>query len=197
VFRGLVASIAIAATATTGCSFAFVRGPGDVGDPPRTYPECTDSLAWPVVDGVMGLFSLAFAASPQEERYDSSTDTYEQSSKTEQVTSGLLMAAAFIGGAIYGYTRVSSCKEARSAFEASVPPQQPYYPPQQPYYPQQPQPYYPQPYPQPYPYPQPQPPPQQPQPGFEGGACLANNVCGQGLVCASNLCVRPAGPGGP
>lgn len=230
--RRLVA--ALVAVSFTGCSFALVRGPGDVENPPRVYPDCTDSLAWPVTDGILGLLFLAVGANA--DGYDSSTDTYSSDTHDQQVASGLITAAAFVASAVYGYTRVSSCREARDQFTASAPQQNPYgypgqypqpypgqqpypYPGQQPYpYPStQPQPYpstQPQPYPaQPQPYPsQPQPyPPQQPQyptqvypqqpqgpqPGSEGGTCMANNACNTGLVCASNLCVRPVqGPPG-
>lgn len=193
------ALLALFAMTTNGCSFAFVRGPGDVESPPRVYPECTESLAWPVVDGVMGLFSLAFAASPTQDRYDPETDSYEKTDRSEQLIAGLLMAAAYVGGAIYGYSRVSACKDARLAFASSVPQQMPppYYPygypaPQYPYPSQPPPPYtYPQPYPTQPSYPQ-QPP--QAQPGMEGGQCLAGATCGAGLVCASTICVRQPPP---
>ncbi|MBA3539568.1 MAG: hypothetical protein H0T79_08050 [Deltaproteobacteria bacterium] len=167
-----LASLAIAVS-VAGCSLAFVHGPGDVGTPPRVYAECTDSLLWPVIDGVLGLSSLGIILNPDDTE-GSGTGSNERAA---QITSGVIMAAAFTASAIYGWTRVSSCQESRAAFLASAPPPQPmYYPPQ---------PYAPQPY------------PQGPQPGTEGGVCMASNVCAQGLVCASNLCVRaPSGPPG-
>lgn len=131
--------------------------------------------------------------------------------------------AALAGaGAIVGFRRVGKCRASRETFLVAYPqgaPVAPYpgqYPPAQGYAPQPgapplqgygPPPGAPSsqgygPPPQAYPPPPQGPPPPlpagwvpAPQPaGAEGGACFANNVCTQGLVRGSGLCVRPQPP---
>jgi hypothetical protein len=212
-----IALVAIVSLVSSGCSFLLVRGPADTGNPPRAYPLCTDSMTWPAVDGALGLlFGIGmFSAINQsdEEYMAANPDTSADDQRTQAAISlGILAAVAGVS-AFVGYQRVNRCGVAREEFAKAYPqgqnlptwgaPQgypQPYPQP----YPQQgyppPQPGYPQPYPQqpppyqPQPQPQPNPPPQQVPAGYEGGACMTQSVCMQGLVCASGYCVRPPAP---
>lgn len=206
----------VAIISMSGCSFLFVRGPQDLGNPPRAYPLCTSSMTWPAVDGALALLfgiGMFSALNQSDEQYMSGNpDRDAEDQRTEAAISlGIFTVAAGVS-AVIGYQRVNRCGTAREEFAKAYPqgqgmptwgaPQpgypQPGYPqpgyPQQGYpqqgYPQQPQPGYP---PQPYPQSTPQPgnPPQQIPAGYEGGACMAPSSCQQGLVCASGYCVRP------
>lgn len=189
----------VLAGSLTGCSFFMTRGPVDAGNPPRAYPSCTDSMTWPIVDGVLtGLFVAAMVGAIADE--DSmSTSEDGDSTRAEQITSALLFAGLTGTSAYVGYNRVSRCRGATERFHAAYPNGMPAYQP----YPYQP--YYPQPYPavQPQPYPaQPAqtPPPTTPAPpatvptalGTEGDVCASTDECATGLTCTSNVCLRPA-----
>ena len=177
----------------TSCSFVFTSGP-DSG-PPRAYPRCTSSMAWPVVDGVLtALFLTAtITAIATDEKSSSSLDDDGESSKAAQITSSALFTVAAGASAYVGYRRVSGCRNAREQFASQYPQGVQPYPYAQPY---------PQPYPaqQPYPYPAQQPPAPQPAPpppavptalGTEGDVCANNIECATGLTCTANVCVRP------
>jgi hypothetical protein len=187
-----LASVAVAgltALSLTGCSFLFVRGPGD---PPPTpypvYPECTASMTWPVVDGVLAaVYGIAAIGMFVDDGGDAPGDDDDM---TEAGVASLLVAIAAGAGSFVGYRRVSACRDARDAYLMTYPRGFPGY--SQPGYPQ---PGYPQPgYPQPG-HPQGYPPPYGPAPhipaGYEGGACMPDQSCAAGLVCASGMCVRP------
>jgi hypothetical protein len=177
-----------ACVALSGCSFFMVRGPSDP-QPQHGYaaaePDCTDSMGWPIADGVLAgvfLMSALGAVAQTDEQPMSTLD--DDRDHNEVVASGLVMGSIAAASAYVGYSRVRRCREAREQYAASNPygPQpyaqpygpQPYgpYPGQYPVqaYPQaqpqaypQPQPYpqaQPQAYPQPQPYPQPYPQPQ-------------------------------------
>jgi hypothetical protein len=213
----VLALVAMVSMVASGCSFMLVRGPQDLGTPPRAYPLCTDSMTWPAVDGALALLfgiGMFSALNQSDEQFMSGNpDRDADDQRTEAAISlGLLTAVAGVS-AFIGYQRVNRCGSAREEFAKAYPqgqglptwgapqgyPQQGY--PQQGYpqqgYPQQPPQGYPQQPPQGYPQqpqPQPQPYPPQPQPtpaGYEGGACMSQSVCMQGLVCASGYCVRP------
>jgi hypothetical protein len=208
-----VALVAIVSLVSSGCSFLLVRGPQDTGTPPRAYPLCTDSMTWPAVDGALallmgiGMFS-AINQSDEDYAINNPDDPADEQRTQAAISLGILTAVAGVS-AFIGYQRVNRCGTAREEFAKAYPQGQnlPTWGAPQGYPPQG----YPQPYPQqgyPQPYPQ-QPPPQQggyaPQPypttqppptpaGYEGGACMTQSVCNQGLVCASGYCVRPPTP---
>ncbi len=183
------------AISLTGCSFLLTSGPGD--SPPRTYPDCTTSLGWPIVDGVIGGLMLAAALGTALDNNGGSTD---MKADTTAIVGTVVIGAAFGVGSYIGYTRVSACRQARSQFTAAFPGVQPIgYPspyPQPQGYPQ-PQ-AYPQPQPQPQPAPQPAPQPRRPLDppasalGTEGDVCMRSEECATGLACSGNVCIRPA-----
>jgi hypothetical protein len=207
-----VALVAIVSLVSSGCSFLLVRGPQDTGTPPRAYPLCTDSMTWPAVDGALallmgiGMFS-AINQSDEDYAINNPDDPADEQRTQAAISLGILTAVAGVS-AFIGYQRVNRCGTAREEFAKAYPQGQNLptwgapqgYPPQgypQPY----PQQGYPQPYPQqpppqggyaPQPYPTTQPPPT--PAGYEGGACMTQSVCNQGLVCASGYCVRPPTP---
>ncbi len=163
------------AISLTGCSFAFTSGPprSEVAAP--VYPDCTSSMAFPVIDGIFGGLMLAGAIGIGLD--DNQSEFEDDDSKAGAVIGYALLGAVYAAGAFTGHSRVSKCRSARAQYLATYPggaAPYPYpagypYPGQQPY-PQGQQPYPPgqQPYPpgqQPYPQgQQPYPPGQQPYP---------------------------------
>jgi len=161
----------------SGCSFIFSEGP-----PPNhqrlPYFDCSTSYAPPVLDtiwgGLNGLGAIAAMGSSDEEwKADQGSD------RSTVIGVGLVWLAVSGASAIYGYSKVGQCREAkdqlmlrmmRPAAPQAWPPQpQPQYPP--PGYPAPP-PGYPAPppgYPAPPPG-QPAPPPGQPAPAPPGTA---------------------------
>ena len=199
----------ILAIAVTGCSFFLTSGPSD-DQPRRTYPSCTTSNTWPIVDTVFAaifLSAMVGAISEDDDRETSIDDN--EASKAEKITSAALFTGLTGVSAYLGYKRVSACRGARKEFQATngygyrgaypygaYPGQQPYpaqpqsYPGQQP---AQPQPYpgqYPAPYPgqaQPQPYPSQPAAAPQPQPPAGSQPTAVPSVLGtEGDVCASN-----------
>lgn len=210
--KRVVALVAILSMLSSGCSLLLVRGPQDLGTPPRAYPLCTQSMTWPAVDGALallfGITTFAAIGQSDEQYVINNPDKSADEQRTEaSITLGVLTALAGVS-AFIGYQRTRRCGAAREEFARAYPqgqgmptwgapqpgypqpgyPPPPQYPPQPPPYPTQPQQGYPQ-----------QPPPQQGYPqqpapspaGYEGGACMSQSVCNQGLVCASGYCVRP------
>ena len=46
---------AVLALTVPSCSFVFTSGPGAVGNPPVAYPECTESMTWPIIADLCGV----------------------------------------------------------------------------------------------------------------------------------------------
>jgi hypothetical protein len=179
----------VASLALVGCSFVFVHAP-DTSAPPNVYPDCTARKAWPIVDTVLaGVYAAAAVSAIQREDDPMSPpgtdETKSQLSPRAAAAVSLGFAAIAGAGAFVGFRRVGKCRASRSEFLVRYPNGAPTLAPMPGPYPPPPQPSGP---------PQPLPPGWIPTPmpaGYEGGACFANNVCAQGLVCASGLCVRP------
>lgn len=181
----------------TGCSFVFTSGPPEQ---PRSYPDCTSSMTWPVVDGVFSaIFLLAMVSAIAGDETTMTGNEDDNATRGEKIGTSAVLAVATGAGAFVGYRRVARCRAARSSFyqNGSYPYGAPYgYP--QPYPATQPPPYpgtQPAPQPQPYYPPQPQPQPQPPPPssglGTEGDVCAASAECATGLTCQGNVCIRP------
>ncbi len=159
-------------------------------------------MTWPAVDGALALLfgiGMFSAINQSDDEYTlGNPNTSADDQRAEATISlGLLTVVAGIS-AFIGYQRVNRCGTAREEFARAYPQGQslPTWGAPQPYpYPQQgyPQPYPPQGYPPPYqPQPEATPPPPQTPAGYEGGACMAQSVCAEDLVCASGYCVRPS-----
>jgi hypothetical protein len=198
-------SIALALVVSlSGCSFFLTRGPDNtpmMGPAPSSYayfPDCTDSMTYPMIDAVVtGLAVLGIVASIADNSGNNGT-----TSRNQAIGSALVIGGVFGASGYVGYGRVNRCKSARVQFIAANPG---YVPTSAPSYPSGGFPTT-SPYAQPQ-APQPAPPPQQPQPyvppapqarpatlGTEGDVCNGQAECSAGLVCASNLCVKPPRP---
>lgn len=164
-------------------------------------------MTWPALDGggaLLMLILMASALAQSDEDYLRANPDRDADQQRREATlvSGIFAAVAS-ASAVYGYTRVSKCKDAREAYAAAHP-RRPAPPANIPLYRQQGAPPFGAPPPQqgdpPAPYP---PPPQQGDPlppgpavspGVEGGPCLADGTCDAGLMCGAGSCVRPAEP---
>ncbi len=165
---------AVVTLTVTGCSFVLVDGPGQVGNPPAVYADCTDSMMWPIVDGVLAASMLLSGVGVLGATRDES-DTAEDGGAAGAV-SAVVMAAAFGASAYFGYKRVSKCDRVREQFLAANPngmrqqyaggggqPVQPAQPAYQLVVPIN---------------------PPTALVGHDGGYCTPQNTCNPGLVCA-------------
>ncbi len=167
VFVGLV-TVSLA-----GCSLFLTRGPSK-DSVATTAPDCTSSMTWPAVDGVVAaVLTLTMISAISQDNNSATSDDPD----SDAIASGFIIAGAAGISALVGHSRVSKCKRANETFMAQAygqqqqqtayPYQQGYGYPQPQQYPQQgyPQQGYPQQYPQPTSPPQPTYPPA-PQPGY-------------------------------
>jgi len=98
------AAAAIALTAVSGCSLAFVEGPPK-DHASRHFFDCTSSLLAPGLDATMaGIMALGTVGALSDGSNDKS-----------QVVDGTVLAAAALASATYGYIRVSRCRDAKDA----------------------------------------------------------------------------------
>ncbi|MBX3161453.1 MAG: hypothetical protein KF773_36165 [Deltaproteobacteria bacterium] len=186
-----------AAISLTGCSFFLTQNPPERTSPPSAIPpECTAQMTWPTVDAIIaGLSIIAVVGAITQ-----GEDTTRTENRGSAIASSLVLAGVAGAGAYVGHNRVKSCRFAQNEFNAAyyrnggVPGQPPFaggpnsngYADAPENTPQQPRAYVPQ-------GPQgPQGPQTPARPlATEGDVCNAEVVCGLGLVCASNLCVKP------
>ncbi len=156
------AVVGVVAVSLTGCSLFLTRGPSkdSVASAP---PDCTNSMTWPAVDGVVAaVLTLAMISAISQDNTSATSDDPD----SDAIASGFIVAGAAGISALVGHSRVSKCKRANETFMAQAYGQQQQYPygyQQQGYgYPQRPQ-YPPQGYPPQGYQPQPTYPP---QPGY-------------------------------
>lgn len=164
--RSRIASTVVVALTTvslTGCSLFLTRGPQkDTPSGPATAmtpaPDCTNSMTWPAVDGVIaGVLTIAMISAISQDNNQQTADDPD----SDAIASGFIIAGAAGISALIGHSRVSKCRRANETYMAQAYGQQqqayPYGYQQQGYgYPQQgyPQQGYPQQYPQQPGYPQ-------------------------------------------
>jgi hypothetical protein len=154
----------VASLSLVGCSVLFVRGPGDpTPTPAPIYPNCDESNAMPYIDASIAALYLLVAVVALSDKNSLSTSSNSSDAQASAVTAGLLAGGVFGTSAYIGFSRTSACHERRMQFMQTYGNQ--YYMPQPVYYPPQ-------------------------QPASEGQTCHPQLGCLQGLVCASNLCVR-------
>jgi hypothetical protein len=106
----LVSSLLLMATiGTGGCSWIFVNAPPNNHES-LPYFDCTSSNAAPVLDTIWGALNaigaISAAATP-DEKWNYAT------SKSSTMIVGLLWTAVMIPSAIYGYSNVSKCNQAK------------------------------------------------------------------------------------
>ena len=100
--------LALWATLSSGCSFLFVDGP-----PPkqqRGYLRCTESMAWPAVDGVitgLQVVRTLYAMSLSDADYEGSG-----LSRSGDIGFGIALTALFLTSSIVGAGRVNECRGA-------------------------------------------------------------------------------------
>jgi hypothetical protein len=145
------------------CSFVTTSAP----KAPPNPPSCSESFGSPALDlvgAVIGGPTLAFLAWALTE--DNLTN------RQSDTVIGLTMATTFVAfgaSAVFGFSRVSRCKDAHGAYRGQMMMQQPYYAPPV--------------------YAPPVYAPPEPPAGTERGLCRADQTCDAGLTCASNRCV--------
>lgn len=113
-FSIVVLSLLAVAVLLSGCSLAFTSGPDHPSDP-RVFPDCTDSMVFPTLDGLTAVSILL-------------TPTHGGSSDGADVAA-LAAFTAFTAGSLIGYRRVEKCKAARNWYIANQPMATPPQPP--------------------------------------------------------------------
>ena len=120
-----------------GCSFIFTRGPPPTPPPGRdggrsrtAPPDCTSSVAAPVVDTVLGTASVALVVAGVAgatykdppcrtgEWFCGFGNGWTQAAGAGAIIVGTLTGALFIASAAVGYTRTAAC---RAAVESRAP----------------------------------------------------------------------------
>jgi hypothetical protein len=100
--RAGLAAGAIALTAVSGCSLAFVDAPPR-DHASRHFFDCTSSMLAPGLDATLaGIMALGVAGAMADGSHDSTS-----------VVDGTLVAAGALASATYGFIRVSRCREAK------------------------------------------------------------------------------------
>jgi hypothetical protein len=100
--RAGLAAGAIALTAVSGCSLAFVDAPPR-DHASRHFFDCTTSMLAPGLDATMaGIMALGVVGAMSDGSHDSTS-----------VVDGTLVAAGALASATYGYLRVSRCRDAK------------------------------------------------------------------------------------
>jgi hypothetical protein len=154
--RAVTAVLLFASVSNFGCSLMLTQGP-PANHAELPYFDCTTSYAPPVLDTIWGGLNLLGALTAAGR-----TDA-DLPNRSTVMAVGLGWALLSGASAIYGYTRVAACQEAKASWmmrqarpQPTWNPGYPGYPPGQPY---------PQYGPAPSPYPPPPQYPQQPPPG--------------------------------
>ena len=140
--------IVLALALLSGCSFVFVSGP-PANHEQLPYVACTESRVAPVLDtifAVLQTLNFIYAASISDETWAENYNGDPPISRSTSIPLYAVGALLGAGGAYYGYSRTSACRDAKDlALSRSQrnygqpqtwPPQQPY-PPQGPYAPPQ------------------------------------------------------------
>ena len=100
--RAGLAAGAIALTAVSGCSLAFVDAPPR-DHASRHFFDCTSSMLAPGLDATFaGIMALGVAGAMADGSHDSTS-----------VVDGTVIAAGALASATYGFIRVSRCREAK------------------------------------------------------------------------------------
>jgi hypothetical protein len=101
---GLIGTMVFALTLQSGCSFLFVKGPPAHHAEMATF-DCSESNAWPVVDAVWAALNGLGAASAAGD---------DQNPQQDQIVAvGIAWLAVSGISAIYGFSKVSECNDAK------------------------------------------------------------------------------------
>jgi hypothetical protein len=99
---------------TTGCSFVFAKGPPD-GHREVEYFQCTESRVAPILDVVGVGFSIAGAATAED---DPTTGLFDEDrdplplSRGTKIAMNVAVGAVFAVSSFVGFERVSACRAA-------------------------------------------------------------------------------------
>ena len=103
----------VALVSLTGCSIFLTHGPSDEAVAGKAAPECTTSMTYPAVDGVIAaVITVAMISSI------SSKDTQTDSNNSDAIASGFIVAGVAGASALIGHGRVSRCKRATDTYTA-------------------------------------------------------------------------------
>ena len=108
-----------AALVLGGCSFVFVRGPGD--PLPEQRPRCTSAPVAPALDTVL-VAAFAFASYTAHRRMaDAKEGDDDLNSEFLRFQRDWALVAALFeaGAATYGYVRTARCRSAKAQFDAA------------------------------------------------------------------------------
>jgi hypothetical protein len=105
----LIAIMMVALLFHSGCSFLFVKGPPEQHAQMSSF-DCSESNAWPVIDTIWaGLNGLGAISASN----DSTTPSPGQPSHSQVVAVGVSWLVVSGISAIYGFSKVSTCNDAR------------------------------------------------------------------------------------
>lgn len=101
---GLISAMILTVSLHSGCSFLFVKGPPANHAEVASF-ECSESNAWPVVDMIWaGLNGLGAASAAGDD---------ENPDQGQIVTVGVSWLVVSGISAIYGFSKVSACSDAK------------------------------------------------------------------------------------
>lgn len=101
---GLISTMIFAVSLHSGCSYLFVNGP-PANHAERATFECSESNAWPVIDAIWAGLNGIGAASAAGDNTNPN--------QGQIVAVGLTWLAVSGTSAIYGFTKVSKCNDAK------------------------------------------------------------------------------------
>ena len=111
--RLLAAALAIS---VTGCSFVFVDGPPKRHAQMTTF-DCSTSRAVPVLDSLFTALQLVNLGIAVKDTNQDWNDIYKNSPPFSRKTGGIVyavLAAVGAGGAYYGFSRTTACRDAKA-----------------------------------------------------------------------------------
>jgi hypothetical protein len=109
----LVAVVAVAAVAVSGCSWLFVSTPPSVTPPPTVPLSCTESRAAPVLDTIVAVPYAAMAFAGAAVMTDSDDDV-DEAIGTALLISGAIPALVYGLSAAYGYRHTRRCRDMKA-----------------------------------------------------------------------------------
>lgn len=115
---GAIAAVIAMASLQPGCSFLFVKGPPANHAEVATF-DCSDGYGWPAVDAIWaGLNGLGAATAGDD--MDQGTGTKSGPSHDQIVAVGVSWLVVSGISAIYGFSKVSACREAKERRELAA-----------------------------------------------------------------------------
>jgi len=105
-----------ALVSVSGCSLFMTRGPRS-DTSAQMPPDCTTSMTWPVVDGVVaGVLTIAMISAISQDNNSMTSDDPDSNG----IATGFIIAGAAGVGALVGHSRVSKCRRASETYMAQA-----------------------------------------------------------------------------